>query len=310
MSINRNRLSLLVGLSVLLVATGCLRAATDANLEAPPAQGLRPSPTPPTQEVLEVVRTEIIVVTATPDPLAEPLDPLAEEQTFEDLSEFAEGVQANPFGVFGEGEGTLVAQEQDPQATLDPNFQLATDIVASATQEIIDQTATAEGPAVEVPFFTNTPDLAFEPPTATPFFVAGSDCIHEVRTGENMFRLSMRYGVLVNDIARVSNPPVSNVNLIYPGQMLTIPGCGTTGAVPPPTTIPAQTGATGGDGTFAPAGGGTTGGFAGGVQHTVQQGETLFQISLRYNVPVMTIASANGIANIDRINMNQTLTIP
>jgi LysM repeat protein len=42
----------------------------------------------------------------------------------------------------------------------------------------------------------------------------------------------------------------------------------------------------------------------------VQQGETLYEISLRYGVPVADIAAANGIANINLIYLGQELVIP
>src|SRR5688500_10809703 len=44
--------------------------------------------------------------------------------------------------------------------------------------------------------------------------------------------------------------------------------------------------------------------------HTVQPGETLFRIALRYGVNVNTLASANGIFNPDRIYAGQVLVVP
>lgn len=44
--------------------------------------------------------------------------------------------------------------------------------------------------------------------------------------------------------------------------------------------------------------------------HTVQPGENLFRISLRYNVTVTALAQANNIANTERIYVGQTLIIP
>lgn len=46
------------------------------------------------------------------------------------------------------------------------------------------------------------------------------------------------------------------------------------------------------------------------VTHTVQAGENLFRISLRYNTSMAAIASASGIGNYDLIFVGQTLTIP
>lgn len=44
--------------------------------------------------------------------------------------------------------------------------------------------------------------------------------------------------------------------------------------------------------------------------HVVQPGETLFRISQRYGVSVETIAAANNIADVNRLNVGQQLIIP
>ncbi|HRF96334.1 MAG TPA: LysM peptidoglycan-binding domain-containing protein, partial [Aggregatilineales bacterium] len=138
------------------------------------------------------------------------------------------------------------------------------------------------------------------PPTA---FVSGTDCVHEVVQGENLFRMSLRYGVNVTDIARASG--ITNINLILVGQKLTIPGCGTTGVRPPATSFPTSAP------NVAQVNSVTTPvASAGGVTHIVQQGETLFEISLQYGIPVNSIAARNGISNINLIYINQELIIP
>jgi LysM repeat protein len=47
-----------------------------------------------------------------------------------------------------------------------------------------------------------------------------------------------------------------------------------------------------------------------GVYHTVQAGQNLFRISLRYGVSISSIAAANGIANVNLIYVGQRLYIP
>src|SRR5262245_55538862 len=44
--------------------------------------------------------------------------------------------------------------------------------------------------------------------------------------------------------------------------------------------------------------------------HTVQPGENLFRIALRYGIDMNTLAAANGITDPTRIFVGQTLTIP
>jgi LysM repeat protein len=192
-----------------------------------------------------------------------------------------------------------------PSPTLDPLYARATQVIFEQTATYIAQTQTAQALLQPLPTFTpnipQPPQQVFPTPTPTTQFLSGADCVHEVVAGENLFRLSLRYGVLVNDIARASG--VTNINLILVGQKLIIPGCGTTGVRPPATSIPTQSIAQGS--SFA-----TSVPSAGGVTHIVQQGETLFQISLRYGVPVNSIAARNGISNINLIYINQELIIP
>ncbi|MCU0512829.1 MAG: LysM peptidoglycan-binding domain-containing protein, partial [Anaerolineae bacterium] len=194
----------------------------------------------------------------------------------------------------------------------------ATQIVAEVTQTAdASITLTAQalfGALSPTPFpsptFADVPGLA----TATPGVAAppGTVCIHEVVQGETLFRLSLRYGVSVNQLAAASG--ITNIQLILVGQKVNIPGCGTTGVFPPPTSVPtvaaAQFGTGGavtGDGTTAAAQAGGT-----GFQrvHVVEQYETLFQISLTYGVSVASIANANGITDINNILMGTELIIP
>jgi LysM repeat protein len=189
----------------------------------------------------------------------------------------------------------------------DPFVLSATALVATATQEIIDQTATAAvifnltnvtttfTPENALPFVTLTPTT--DPNSSFPP-VTGGDCVHQVSAGENLFRIGLRYGVPLADLAARNG--ITNVNFIVVGQRITIPGCGTTGQLPPPTSdvVPAPNPNTGGGSSTC------------GPQYVVEQGDTLFQISLRCNVPVRTIAAASGVQNINLIFIDQVLTIP
>ena len=49
---------------------------------------------------------------------------------------------------------------------------------------------------------------------------------------------------------------------------------------------------------------------AGGTQVTLREGETLYNLSKRFGVPVASIMSANGIANADSVRSGQTVIIP
>jgi LysM repeat protein len=111
--------------------------------------------------------------------------------------------------------------------------------------------------------------------------------IHIVQPGENLFRISLRYGVTVQAIQAANG---LNSYIIYVGQALVIPDT----SAPVATTLPA---------TPLPA---TP---AASLTHVVQPGETLFLIGLSYNIPWNKIQAANGLAG-EKIYVGQSLIIP
>ncbi len=194
---------------------------------------------------------------------------------------------------------TVVAQLSDP--TIDPIILGVTQTIAAATQISINQTASAE--------------FVFQPPTATftldPTFAliptstftpgpigGGADCEHTVSSGQNLFRIGLQYGVQYQDIASYNG--IANANLITVGQVIVIPGCGDSfgGGT-------GETGNVGGNtGSVDPSTGSTC-----GPEIVVDQGDTLYAISLRCNVVIRTIMSLNGLSNPDLIYFNQTLRL-
>jgi LysM repeat protein len=128
----------------------------------------------------------------------------------------------------------------------------------------------------------------------TTLVLAQQATVHVVAPGENLFRISLRYGVTMQAIAAANG--ISNINLIFVGQRLTIPAGGTT-PPPPPTAAPGQP-------TVTPAPGG------GEQTYTVVRGDTLGAIARRFNTTVQAIASMNGIANPNLIFPGQVLRIP
>jgi LysM repeat protein len=186
--------------------------------------------------------------------------------------------------------GTPIAQVGTEQQEIDPLNLTATAIIQRATQtQAANLTATwfaQFGTPTPLATETNTPIPGLPvTPTLTPR--PGGPCTYVVVAGDNLFRISLRYGVTINDIAAANG--ISNPSLIIVGQTLTIPGC------------------TGGTNPVTPSAPGT-GSCAN--TYTTQQGDTLFQISLQFGVPVNSIAAANGISNINLIFINQQLCIP
>lgn len=116
--------------------------------------------------------------------------------------------------------------------------------------------------------------------------LAQDSTTHVVQSGENLFRIALRYGVDMNTLARVNS--ISDPKRIFAGQTLVIPGI-------TPVTHPEE--ASNPLVTTAP------------IVHTVQRGETLAIIARRYGVTVAQILSGNDIRNPDRIFAGQQLNI-
>jgi LysM repeat protein len=125
---------------------------------------------------------------------------------------------------------------------------------------------------------------------------------HTVQAGETLYRIALKYGKTVDAVAQANN--ITNPNLIYVGQELTIPGATTATATPVPTgtqvgVTPVPVTATA---TPVPTGGETI--------HIVQPGENLFRIALQYNLSASYVAAYNGIPNPNIIYVGQRIRIP
>jgi len=116
-----------------------------------------------------------------------------------------------------------------------------------------------------------------------------TNCTYVVRPGDTLAWIAQKYGVSVQALAAANN--IYNVNIIYVGQVLAIPGCSTT---PAPTATPAPSPTA----TTAP------------TTYTVQPGDSLSAIAARFGVGVYTLAQINGIWNINILYVGQVLVIP
>lgn len=232
-----------------------------------------------------------------------------------------------------------------PEAT--PTAQAADQFALTATAIIAEQTQPASSvdaaPSGDASAGSGSQLLATSQPIVRATIPPGEDCVHEIRAGETLFQLSLAYGVTVEAIARASD--IANPDRIGVGQAVTIPECGTTGFIPPPTSVPVEEiqAAAAPAATEAPvveiaSSDDTRSALVAQAQeallvnadfdsleafsaqlsgtatpsrtYTVQQNDTLFEIAARYGTTVEVLAALNGIADVDSLNAGQVLEIP
>lgn len=110
---------------------------------------------------------------------------------------------------------------------------------------------------------------------------------HTVQAGENLYRIALRYGVTMQELADANG--ITNMSRIYRGQILVIPGA--------EATDPEA------DSTYNPLVAGTP------TTHVIQYGETLSIIARQYGITVEQLMQANNIANPNLIYRGQSLTV-
>lgn len=114
--------------------------------------------------------------------------------------------------------------------------------------------------------------------------LAQSQTQHVVVTGDTLFSLALRYGTTVSAIQSLNN--LGSGTYIYVGQVLQLPGSGTT-----------TSGTTSSSGTCS-------------AEHVVRSGDTLLAISVWYDVAADEIAQANQLADQNHLSVGQVLCIP
>ncbi len=125
--------------------------------------------------------------------------------------------------------------------------------------------------SIMLAFFIWVPALALAAPYSE------GPVVHLVKPGESLSAIAREYGTTV--AALVQANAISNPNLIYVGQRLVIPSS---------EESPAQI----------------------STAYTVQRGDTLSAIALRFGTTVAALAQANGLSNPNLIYVGQRLLIP
>lgn len=243
-------------------------------------------------------------------------------------------------------EAVPAATEAPPTALEQPadDFALsATALIAQLTQPASDRQPLQIGAQ-------GTP-VAAEQATAVPLIRAtippGEDCVHEIRAGETLFQLSLAYGVTVDQISTAS--AIANPDVVAVGQRIVVPLCGTTGFIPPPTSIPApavdpntlppttdqvelelasvedtrsdliesaqaallDNAETDGSNAFSiQSVSAPTPTLTSRGSYRVLAGDTLFLIAVRHGTTIEALAALNNITDIDSVSVGDILQIP
>lgn len=122
--------------------------------------------------------------------------------------------------------------------------------------------------------------------------------VHVVAQGENLYRISLRYRMSMEGLARMNN--IWDPNYLRIGQRLQTLSCYAVRSYgwwvwergtynPPPVIIDS--------------------GISGSSTYVVQQGDTLYRIAVRFNTTVRDLIIANGLAN-ENVAAGQRLFVP
>ena len=168
-----------------------------------------------------------------------------------------------------------IVRRGDTLGNIAARFGVTVADILRANPQITDPNAIRVGQRIIIP-------RRGRPPVTPP----GARRRYVVRPGDTLGSIAARFGVTVDDILR-ANPQIRDVNLIYPGMVLFIPGAAV-GPPPRPTPPPRRT-----------------------RPYIVQRGDTLSVIARRFGVTVADILAVNPqITDPNVLRVGQRIFIP
>lgn len=206
-------------------------------------------------------------------------------------------------GQLVEATATTVELAQLPTQELTVNQMTATAVILNATATanafFALQTQQAGGVVPTSPVLL-TPGVTVQvQPT-----VQTTDCEYLVQIGETLSQIARRYNLTIDQIANYNN--ITNPNLIRAGYPIIIPGCG----LLTPTTAPA-TPISSGQGGLVVTPTQPLDNSQGPFTYTVQAGDNIYRISVRYGITMRELLSANPqISDMNFISEGQRITVP
>ncbi len=135
------------------------------------------------------------------------------------------------------------------------------------------------------------------------------ECVYQVQSGDNLFRLSLSWGTTVQEIMDATQ---IEDDALYIGQLLLRPGCEYTAEPESPTEAPAPIVIEPEEPTAVPATDTVIidAPTPGPRIHVVSSGETIESISLKYRVDVNELIALNNLSNPNRLTVGQELYLP
>ncbi|MBM3128926.1 MAG: LysM peptidoglycan-binding domain-containing protein [Chloroflexi bacterium] len=124
---------------------------------------------------------------------------------------------------------------------------------------------------------------------ATPIPPSGAPTTYTVQQGEWFYQIARKFNISVAQL-QAANPGV-NPNFLYPGQVLRIPGEGAPISPTPGSVMP-------------------TPGSGASSTYTVQPGDTLSSIAVKFKTTPMALQIANNLANPNAIYPGLVLIVP
>lgn len=262
-----------VALIGLLLLAGCERSAPELTPPTPTASGLTLIP-PPTQAATGVATSAATRAVITPSGTVVAATPTRLAQANPTATSTPTAIPATPTPTATPPPQAFpyIVQPGDTLASIAAKFNTTVDVLKALNNLQSDQIKPGDNliipgapPQAQATATTAPPT---QPPSGTTS--TGPRTIrYVVKPGDRLFRIGLRYGVSWTVIARANG--IVNPNLIQPGQVLVIPLSGSADS-------------------------------SSGRTYTVQAGDTLSGIALRFNTSVQAIMLAN--------NLRSTIIIP
>ncbi len=203
---------------------------------------------------------------------------------------------------------TVPAAAQDNTATA---TLLSTPIDLNATAVATDTNSAVNSPVpTDITADTETAQATSQP--IQPTQPSTASAVYVVQRGDDLFRISLKFGLSIDALSQANG--IVNPNVIYVGQKLILPGISPDnpllGSASPAT--PAATTSVGA--TTVPATPTTELPLVANsgvpATYTVQRGDTLYNIAVKYNTTVALLAQLNHLFNPNLIYVGQVLELP